>query len=98
MSSNYPPGVTGNEPQITGEISPEEIEMSAITTKKDVELLLNELVGMIEDAGAPSTWVDDLMDASEKVGDVLSDIALRAESAGEPPEDDRDPFDFAEER
>lgn len=50
--NNYPPGVTGNEPQISGVLPPEDLAAGATETIKKVTTQLSDLACLLEDHGA----------------------------------------------
>lgn len=47
--SNYPPGVTGNEPQITGEFAPSELEDMIAVARKKIRGEVEDVVAVLED-------------------------------------------------
>lgn len=80
---NYPPGVTGREPQITGEW-PADALIDAITdTIKKVRDEVEELTGLLDDQGALSAREDNaITDAVEALVDELRSV----ENTLEPPD------------
>lgn len=70
--SNYPPGVTGNEPQISGVWPVEDLADHVAAELRGIERKLEDLQCVIDDQGGPQ----DLLDA-------LEDLHKRAAAAGE---------------
>jgi hypothetical protein len=58
--NNYPPGVSGNEPQITG-IDPEDAVIDYTTVElKKVDASIDSLYGYVEEQGLPKEFLSHL--------------------------------------
>ena len=80
MPSNYPPGVTGNEPQITGEWSADELNDQLAEAKRSIEDTVNDILATFDDQGALGKVDDRRIDeAKDKLLDVLDDLELQTE-------------------
>lgn len=68
MSSNYPPGVTGNEPQITGIWPIDQVLDSCIEDLKSAAECVESAIGFLDEQGGSSKENDELADK------ILKDI------------------------
>ncbi len=75
MASNYPPGVSGNEPQITGEWPIEQVIDGAAEDIKKANNLVEDVACQLDDQGAlPKVLYDKLVKVQNGLADIRDDI------------------------
>jgi hypothetical protein len=92
--SNYPPGVTGNEPQISGEWPMETLVDDALVDLTQARNIIDDVAAMLDEQGAFSKQVEK---AVENLESALED--LRYEINGlipDEPEYDDMPYGYGD--
>lgn len=80
MTSNYPPGVSGNEPQITGAVEPEVVVAEADDVGHSIEQEVSDLLTLADDAGVLSReQMERIEAASTTLSEMLHDYAATIE-------------------
>lgn len=95
MSSNYPPGVTGMEPQISGVYPPDVILDSAVESIGKIRKQLDELSADLDDQGVLDKRLDNHIGiAEEAIIQLEGQLKLAYDNATVEVEyDKQDPFD-----
>lgn len=87
--SNYPPGVTGNEPEISGIYPPEQVIDGALDDLREAEKKIDEVLSHLDDQGAST---DEINSLGEEIVTKLVELqdVVSSRMPQEPDYDDRD--------
>jgi hypothetical protein len=89
MSSNYPDGVTGMEPQISGIIDPQGLENIASDDIDKASKLIESLACTLDDQGCLPDWLNDEFDTVLTAIDDLGTQIYHSLPSDDPYDDPR---------